>query len=249
MKRMSWLDERKDEILSLYDSGLKQTEIAEKYGVSHTAISLRLRKWGASNPDGNRFKRIEIDKETLYDLYWNKKQHPSQIAKRYNCHKQVITNRMLQYGIPFRTKSEARMGKLNPIYGVGHNKKTRKKMSEAYKNGAREISKNGWGNGHFYNTPNQGEVWMRSTWEIKVADYLTANNLDWYYEYERLSLDETSSYLPDFYIPLLGLYIEVKGRLIERDEIKLKKAMEKYNVIIWDRDYLYSIGLINSSGH
>jgi len=249
MRKMLWLDEKKDEMLSLYDSGLKQVEIAEKYGVSQTAISTRLRKWGVSNPDGNRFKRIEIDKETLYDLYWNQKQHPSQIAKKYGCHKQVITNRMLGYGIPFRTKSEARTGKFNPIYGVGHTIKARKKMSDAYKNGTREISKGGWGNGCFYDTPNQGKVWMRSGWEVKVADHLTENNIDWYYEYERLYLDDMSSYLPDFYIPLLDLYLEVKGRLIERDEIKLKKAMEKYNVAIWDRDYLYSVGLIDSNGH
>lgn len=122
MDRMGWLDEKKDEIIEMYDNGKTQKEVATHFKVSTTAISLRLRKWNASNTDVNRFTRIDLDKEIVRRLYWDEELHPSQIAKRYNCHKQTIVNRMKDWGIPFRTKSQARMGKLNPIYGVGHTK-------------------------------------------------------------------------------------------------------------------------------
>ena len=249
MKRMSWLDEKKDEILSLYDSGLKQIEIAREYNVSQTAISLRLRKWRVSNSDVNRFKRIEIDKETLYDLYWNKKQHPSQIAKKYKCHKQVIINRMKKYGIPSRTKSEARMGKLNPIYGVGHTQVARKKMSIAFEKGRKIGFNNHWGVGDFYDTPNQGKVWMRSGWEVKTADYLTKNNIDWYYEYKWLELSSSHRYLPDFYLPESDTYLEVKGRIKDKDRIIIDLMEEgQYKFLLWDGEELLKLGIINNAG-
>lgn len=251
MKRMSWLDEKKEEIISLYDSGLRQIEIAEKYDVSQTAISLRLRKWNVSNPDGNRFRRIEIDKETLYDLYWNKEQHPSQIARMYGCHKQAITNRMLTYGIPFRTKSEARMGQLNPIYDVGHTEATKKKMSDAFSNGKRKsfgFSGN-WGNVVLYESPNQGVVKMRSSWEAKTADYLSERGIDWYYEHTWLKFSDTK-YLPDFYLPELDLYIEVKGRKKGKDIEKVLRARRhKLKVLLWDGEELLRRGIIDNSGN
>lgn len=250
MKKMIWLDEKKNEIIELANS-CTQMEIAEKFNVSITAISTRLRKWGVSNPDVNRFRRIEIDKDELYKMYWDEEMHPSQIAKKYGCHKQVITNNLIKYGIPRRTKSEARMGKLNPIYGVGHTKKTRNKMSDAFVNGKRKsfgFSKN-WGKGAYYETPNQGKVWMRSGWEVKVADYLTAHGIDWYYEHKWLNISDGKHYLPDFYLPTLNCYIEVKGRKKEVDMEKFELAKKKYNVILWDGVELLKLGIITNCGN
>lgn len=249
MKRMHWLDEYKDIIICLYDEGMKQMEIANEFEVSQTAISLRLRKWGASNPDGNRFKRNEISKDELYDMYWNKKMHPSQIAEIYDCHKQTITNCLIKYDIPTRTKSEARMGELNPIYGVGHTKEARKKMSDAFVKGRKINYSTNWGKGAYYNTPNQGKVWMRSGWEVKVADYLTENGVDWYYEHIWLKIGKNRHYLPDFFLPELNCYIEVKGRKKKRDMEKLKLARERYeNIILWDGKELLKRGIIDNAG-
>lgn len=247
---MGWLDEKKDEIIELYDNGKKQIEIAKHFDVSQTAISLRLRKWGKSNTDFNRFKRFDdIDKETVRHLYWDEEMHPVQIAKKYSCHKQVIVNRMKEWGIPLRTKSQARVGKLNPIYNVGHTKEARKKMSDAFVNGRKfGFGATTWGKGQHYESPLQGKVWMRSSWEVKVANYLTSSGLKWYYEYKWLKIGELH-YLPDFFIPILKLYIEVKGRKKKEDMEKLNLARQKHNVILWDRDVLYSLGIINSAGH
>jgi predicted transcriptional regulator len=250
MKRMSWLDGKKEEIIELYESGKTQTEIAEHFGVSQGSISTRLRKWIVSNPDGNRFRRLEINKEDIRRMYWDEEMHPSQIAKKYGCHKQVITNRMLKWGIPFRTKSEARKGKLNPIYNVGHTEKSKAKMSNAFWNGKRSsfgFSGN-WGRVSLYNTPNQGVVKMRSGWEVKTADYLTDNGIDWYYEDVWIDLGYTK-YLPDFYLPDYNIFIEVKGRKKGTDVKKVFEA-RKYNnrILLWDGEELLKRGIIDNCG-
>lgn len=248
MNRMVWLDEKKNEIIDLYNNKYTQIEIAKKFNTSRTAISLRLRKWGVSNPDGNRFRRIEIGKDELYEMYWNKEMHPGQIAKKYGCHKQVITNNLIKYDIPRRTKSEARMGSLNPIYGVGHTKAARSKMSDAFKAGRKMGYNTNWGKGAYYETSNQGKVWMRSGWEVKVADYLTEHGIDWYYEHEWLNIGDGKHYLPDFYLSVLNCYIEVKGRKKEVDMEKFKLSKEKYNVILWDGIELLKLGIITNCG-
>ena len=250
MERIVWLDEKKEEIVKLYNEEKTQLEISKYFNVSQTAISTRLRKWGLSNPDGNRFKRFDdIDEETIRRLYWDEEMHPAQIAEKYGCHKQVIVNRMKEWSIPLRTKSQARIGKLNPIYGVGHTKSARKKMSDAFVNG-REFGFNAktWGKGQYYDSPLQGKVWMRSSWEVKVAEYLTSLELDWYYEYKWLKVGDVN-YLPDFFIPELSLYIEVKGREKPEDMEKLNKSQQLYNIVLWNREVLYNLGLINASGH
>lgn len=249
MRRMEWLDEFKDIIICLYEEGMKQTEIAKEFEVSQGTISLRLRKWGASDPDGNRFKRNDIDKETLHRLYWDEEMHPSQIAEIYGCHKQTVTNFLIKYGIPRRTKSEARKGKLNPIYKTGHTKKARKKMSDAFVNGRKIGFNNHWGVGSYYDSPNQGKVWMRSGWETSVADYLTKEGLNWYYESHWITLSESQKYLPDFYIPDLDLYIEVKGRIKSKDKKIIKLMYEnKYKFLFWDAEELIKRKIISNPG-
>ena len=141
------------------------------------------------------------------------------------------------------------MGKLNPIYDIGHTKAARKKMSQAFvKVRSFEFAAKTWGKGQYYDSPLQGKVWMRSSWEVKTADYLTSLNLDWYYEYKWLKVGNFN-YLPDFYMPMLNLYIEVKGRKKKEDMDKLNNARQIYNIVLWDRDELFKLGLINSSGH
>lgn len=238
----------KNKIIEMYENGSTQLKIAKYFGVATSYISVRLRKWGKSNPDVNRFRRFDIDEETVRHLYWSEELHPFQIAKKYGCSKQVIINRMKGWGIPFRTKSQARIGKLNPIYDVGHTKEAKKKMSDSFVNGRTMGFNNHWGIGTYYMTPNQGEVWMRSGWEVKTADYLTFENIDWYYEFEWLDLGEIK-YLPDFYIPKLDMYIEVKGRKKGPDLEKVMLAVELgYKVFLWDGEELLKRGIITNSG-
>jgi NUMOD3 motif len=59
------------------------------------------------------------------------------------------------------------------------------------------------------------ETWFRSTYEIRVAMVFDALGIAWQYEPERLNLGE-ETYLPDFYLPEFGMYVEVKGWFDQR---------------------------------
>ena len=61
----------------------------------------------------------------------------------------------------------------------------------------------------------------RSRWEVYVAKLLLYSDVYFLYEPQRFFLTRTLSYLPDFYIPSHGLYIEVKGSLSKKDKILL----------------------------
>lgn len=251
MKRNKYLDEQKENIIRLYiDEKKSYKEISVLYNTSLSSIATRLQKWGINNSDSNRFKRVVITKEVLYDLYWNKKMHPREIGIIYSCSFSTIHNHMKKYNIPTRTKSESRQGKLNPIYNVGHTEEAKNKMSKAFINGRKIGFNSCWGKTSKYTTPNQGVVTMRSNWEVKVADYLTKQGLNWLYEPETFKLTDSISYRPDFYIIGKDYYIEVKGRLKE-------DTLEKINLFIasghrlelWDGRELLKLGIIKNSGN
>jgi predicted nuclease of restriction endonuclease-like RecB superfamily len=64
-----------------------------------------------------------------------------------------------------------------------------------------------------------GKIWMRSSWEIAYAKWLDKQNIKWLYEPKAFDLGE-STYRPDFYLPEIDTYIEIKGYW--RDDAKKK---------------------------
>jgi hypothetical protein len=71
----------------------------------------------------------------------------------------------------------------------------------------------GIGNGSYYIDPVSGKrIWMYSTYEIKFANYLSRTGIIWEYAPKAFELSLiNSSYRPDFYLPDLNMWIEVKG--------------------------------------
>ena len=239
----------KDEVASLVKKNYKQQEISEKFNTTQTIISMCLRLWGSNNSNSNRFIEIQIPKEDLYEMYWKHKCHPKFIAEKYNCSITTVIRNMQEYGIPLRTKSEARLGELNPIFNVGHSEEAKEKMSLAFLEGRNRGYSGNWGTLSTYTSPNQGKVLMRSSWEVRVADYLSSNQEIWFYEYEVFKLTDCISYQPDFYLPNRNIYLEVKGRTLEEDLHKVNKFKAVgFNCIVLTRQILEKIGLINSSG-
>ena len=237
---------KKEDIMLLYNENVKQTDISKKFNIPQYIISACLRLWGINNSDSNRFIRVDLNRELLYTKYWEEQKHPATIAKEFGCSKYVVINNMRRYNIPFRTKSESRLGELNPIYNVGHSEEAKKKMSQAFVNGRKIGYHTSWGKTSKYNTPNQGIVTMRSMWEVRVADYLTEIGKDWFYEYKTFKLTNTISYRPDFYIPEDSLYIEVKGRLLDSDLLKLELFESLgFTILLWDSAELQRLNLID----
>jgi hypothetical protein len=57
-----------------------------------------------------------------------------------------------------------------------------------------------------------GGFLFRSSWELKLAKFLDKLGYEWEYEDTEIQLDKTHSYTPDFFLPELNLFIEVKPR-------------------------------------
>jgi hypothetical protein len=83
----------------------------------------------------------------------------------------------------------------------------------------------------FYEWPYKKYL-MKSSWEIKYAEYLDKNNINWKYEEITYNLGETT-YTPDFFIydenNNLKEIIEIKGILREKYIKKIKLFEEKYS--------------------
>lgn len=54
-------------------------------------------------------------------------------------------------------------------------------------------------------------IWMRSSWEIKYAQWLDSKNIKWEYEPRAFELVDGTTYRPDFYLPETDEWVEVKG--------------------------------------
>jgi len=89
-----------------------------------------------------------------------------------------------------------------------------------------------------YNSPNQGEITLRSKLEAKFAAYLDEQNLNWYYENSSFPYIDVNgkrrTYTPDFYIENTDTYIEVKGHdlVTMSDEYKVNWVRDNANINI-----------------
>jgi hypothetical protein len=70
-------------------------------------------------------------------------------------------------------------------------------------------------------------VWMRSTYEVRLARCLDARRIAWEYEPRRFTLADCT-YLPDFYLPAVNEYWEVKGWLDPRSRDKIEQFRRLY---------------------
>jgi len=78
------------------------------------------------------------------------------------------------------------------------------------------------------------EIGFRSTWEVNLAQYLDNIGVDWEYECSSFQYVDmfgvSRAYWPDFYIPHLRTFIEVKGFLSDKDAYKIKAVVKRYNL-------------------
>lgn len=109
-------------------------------------------------------------------------------------------------------------GKNNPMYG--------------------KIIKPSWGK--------YKNISMRSSWEIKYAEYLDKNNIKWEYESKTFDLGNTT-YTPDFYLSEQNLYIEIKGYSsnVFVNKFKLfKKLYPKVKINVLREEHLKSMKVL-----
>jgi len=101
--------------------------------------------------------------------------------------------------------------------------------------------------GSWYLNPWNGErIWLRSSWEIRVANYLFEHGTQWEYEPKTFEMGEMT-YTPDFYLLDLDEYIEVKGWMSPKAMRKVDTFRRWYPNIkldIWDSKRMISLGIL-----
>jgi len=92
-----------------------------------------------------------------------------------------------------------------------------------YRPGSVRNFKSGW-----YTSPIAGKVWMDSSYEFIVAEYLDSKQYKWIkntkgFPYRKIEdgIERDANYVPDFYIADLDLWVETKGYFVENDQRKL----------------------------
>uniref|UniRef100_A0A6M3ITT5 Uncharacterized protein n=1 Tax=viral metagenome TaxID=1070528 RepID=A0A6M3ITT5_9ZZZZ len=85
----------------------------------------------------------------------------------------------------------------------------------------------GHGKGCWFDVLGQGKVYLKSSYEIIVAKYLTDKNVNFRYEYKRFFLD-AKTFLPDFYLVDKNKFIEVKGYVRDKDIKKMNEMKQFY---------------------
>lgn len=103
----------------------------------------------------------------------------------------------------------------------------REKLSIANK-GQIPSAKVGRGKRSFYDSPYQGKVCFRSSYERAYAIWLDKNDIDWLYECKTFDLGETT-YLPDFYLIKSRGFIEIKGYMHEKAQEKIDIFRKYYS--------------------
>lgn len=68
---------------------------------------------------------------------------------------------------------------------------------------------------------------FRSTYELRFAQALDRLGWEWSYEPKRFLLSE-GSYLPDFFVPEMEAYIEIKGWFDERGKRRVRMFRDEY---------------------
>lgn len=89
-------------------------------------------------------------------------------------------------------------------------------------------------------------IWMRSSWEVLYAKWLDKYNIIWTYESKIFDLGK-STYRPDFYLPNINKYIEIKGFWRNDAEKKFKLFKELYSNIeieVLRKKELQSMGIL-----
>lgn len=141
------------------------------------------------------------------------------------------------------------IGENAPMFGKKHTPEARQKMSENHadfkgKNHPRfgrpgNIGKRngmygksspngaGIGKGAYFTKEDGNNVWLRSTYETRIAVILTKFNIKWEYEPKRFVI-KTATYCPDFYLPEYDIWWEVKGYMRKEALNKIKQFFILY---------------------
>ena len=168
--------------------------------------------------------------------------------------------------------SESHLGEKNPFYGHKHSDKTKLKISQKGK--GRKVSietrkilsdkrkqylsehptsliKNMRSNGKWYTRLDGSKIWLRSSYEIRVAIMLDKLSIDWIYEPKAFIINNNNvTYRPDFYLPSLDVWWEIKGWMDDNSVYKINNFIDTYpehRIRILKEDEIKKLELIDQN--
>ena len=93
------------------------------------------------------------------------------------------------------------------------------------------------------------DIDFHGRWEVEFAKYLDNLQIDWVRntdKFEYIFDNKVRYYTPDFYIPNIDLYIEIKGYPTEKDFTKWDSFPSDKKLNIYFGDELFELGIIES---
>lgn len=126
-------------------------------------------------------------------------------------------------------------GRNRPPFTRKHTAEELDKISKARMQHLEE--KSGWaGTHHRYASVKAGAVHLHSNWELETAKALDVSCFHWvrpsnWFKYQDQE-GQTRRYQPDFYLPELDLYIEVKPYCPPKQQWKLEQAGKQINLLV-----------------
>jgi len=236
-------------IIILYNNGMSTPMIARIVCEDVSHVTGILGRAGVVMRERNDYTRKLPPDEKVLALY-NSGLSTSEIARQFGASKSAAQQSLERADVVWRSKSETRRGELNPMHGQHHTLETRSRMSDAYASQTRDLPEHGRGTPTPLDTPHQGTVITRSTWEAAVGRYLNRQGVDYWYEPDTLQLSRDGArltYKPDFKLKD-DYYIEVKGYYSDEDRIKVETARAAGHVVeLWGIEKLQNFNILDDS--
>ena len=121
----------------------------------------------------------------------------------------------------------------------------RQKIIARYKNGWQSTA--GRTKKIKYSSSVAGNVLVDGSWELAVAKYLDAIQVQWTrnitrFPYYNIITDKAATYCPDFYVEDWDIYIEVKGYQTDLDLCKWSQFPKK--LLVWKKKELKTLGIL-----
>lgn len=200
---------------------------------------IALRRWEEKRraPDSPERRLLERVRCAVEQYHWQQGMSTEEVAHLLGYSGgAALRNFCLAHGIRFRTYREAlavarKQGKFN---GRPHTAEVRQKLSrlmhERYARGW--VATGGRCKKICYESPYAGRVRLDGTWELLVGKLLDQAGIRWQrnrrgYPYRGRD-GKQHRYFPDFYLPDLGLFIEVKGYLDPDSAHKIRCFRERH---------------------
>ena len=239
-------DEEKKQIEDFYKNNLDTIDLesfANKIGRQKTSISRYARKIGLTKYNRHLSQKSKEKLKSSLEEYRKTDEYINDVKRQ-----QV---KLLNY--------YARNQHPRGMLGKHHSKETCEQLSKSHfdlfanmsqeekHNRAMKAVQTKRKNGGFSTTSNsysrcRGGIrddlnqYFRSAWEANIARVLNYLHIEWKYEYKRFNfeneVDDVLSYQPDFYLPTIDKWIEIKGWMDEKSKKRLdlfKKYYPKEN--------------------